>query len=653
MQNYLVLAVIVILAAYLLYAKISLERCVKGCFVKQPPTGNARRFREIFEQASDAIFVVEVLCEGKYRFESLNPAARQAFGPLEKGWERRTLNDVADSVSEHGREHILNALIEHLDLAVESGMPVRYHDAVPVAAEGSVKNYDFNLIPMADDGGMSHILCFARDITSYVLYEQELSKRLDLEERLSGFATSAPGFFYTWKHGRDGSNTMPFASEGIRDLFDLRPEDVEHSIAPINLMIQPDDAARYFEGIAKSAVELSQLIVEFRIRHPAKGELWIESRSKALPGQDGSILWHGFMHDVSERKKMEEDLRLSHERLKEAQRIAQMGSWELAPNCISPSRSDEIFRIFEIAPDQCSRLDETFMGVVHPDDRETVSKVFSELNSHFTPYCIDYRLLFADGRIKHVRERCETHHDPSGKILHSHGTVQDITSIKVVEQQLKDTQDKLRKLLISLELLREDERKRVAWEMHEELGQILAAIKMRIGGLRVRMRKEGLEQDDDSSALIELTDRAIKTVHAIVSDIRPTVLLHGIVASLEWLVVEFNRHPGMICELIVDNEEEDGLSDELATLVFRIVQESLEDAKRQHGVSAVTVSWKTGKGGRFLEISHDGNRFHAESTGSHSLRLFGMHERISAFGGGMQIFQQEGRGVRIAIHFPE
>jgi signal transduction histidine kinase len=611
----------------------------------------SRRYQELFDNSEDAIFVVEVLRDGKYRLESLNAVAEKSIDPHKDGLPGYRFDEIGRLTLNYLRQSILRDLSARLRTAVETGMPVRYEGSFSVMPETLDHIFDFNLIPMADDGGITHILCFARDITPHKRYAQELLERTRLEERLSRFAASAPGFFYSYRHGTDGSNSMPFASEGIYFLFGLQPGDVAESIAPLNLCIHADDMGKVIATIAASAADLSPLSIEFRAQHPLFGEQWIESRAvPELDKNDGSIVWHGFMHDISARKKMEEALVQSSQNLAEAQRIGQMGSWELDLASGAMTCSEEIYRIFEITPDIAGSSFDALLNAVHPDDVEAVKKIYFESLENPRSYNIDHRLLFPDGRVKHVRQCCEVHKESHGKLQHLHGTVQDISAIKVTEQQLKDTQDKLRELMISRELLRENERKRIAWEMHEELGQLLAAAKMRLTGLRTQL-PDAPRLVQESRIIDDLLDKSIRNVHDIVSDLRPTVLLHGAVAALEWLVAECNKHPGIECELKIEGDEDSYVSDELTTLVFRLAQEMLEDVVRHDGVTRILVTWHCDADEYRLSLQHNGDGSITDLAEDKSLNMLGMHERAAGFGGEISVFNTLARHTVIEARF--
>lgn len=141
--------------------------------------------------------------------------------------------------------------------------------------------------------------------------------------------------------------------------------------------------------------------------------------------------------DVTEKWMAEAALKESEQRLNEAQRIAQVGSWELDLASGKLTWSDEIFRLFEIDQTAFGASYEAFLNAIHPEDRERVNQAYTDSMAARTPYEIAHRLRMPDGRIKWVNERCETHYDEQGKAIRSTGTVQDITELKLAEEALR------------------------------------------------------------------------------------------------------------------------------------------------------------------------------------------------------------------------
>lgn len=168
----------------------------------------------------------------------------------------------------------------------------------------------------------------------------------------------------------------------------------------------------------------------------------------AMRSDDGEITGYlGIAQDISERKRVELALRLSREQLEEAQRIARMGSWTLDLRNNQLEWSDEIFRIFELDPARFGASYEAFLNAVHPEDREVVNKAYSDSLENHQPYVITHRLLFPDGSVKYVEERCETLYDDEGQPMLSRGTVQDITTAMEADIAFKGQADQTQAIL--------------------------------------------------------------------------------------------------------------------------------------------------------------------------------------------------------------
>lgn len=160
---------------------------------------------------------------------------------------------------------------------------------------------------------------------------------------------------------------------------------------------------------------------------------WLEVTVLPLDTDDIMLV----CRDDTERRRAQEQREHLLNQLNEAQRLAQLGSWELNLTNARLDWSDEVFRIFEIDPRQFAASYAAFLQLVHPEDRDAVHDAYTSSLQTRAPYCIEHRLQFPDGRIKWVRECGESNFDAQGQPLLSRGTVQDITERKRSDAQIE------------------------------------------------------------------------------------------------------------------------------------------------------------------------------------------------------------------------
>jgi PAS domain S-box-containing protein len=136
--------------------------------------------------------------------------------------------------------------------------------------------------------------------------DADIQERLRLEEQLSKLAETAPGVIHAYRQRPDGTVCFPYANTGIESIYGLKPEDLVHDATPALNLIHPDDANRLKVSIEESARDMSLWRQEFRVRHPRRGEIWVEGCSSPTREPDGGILWQGFLLDITERKQAAE-----------------------------------------------------------------------------------------------------------------------------------------------------------------------------------------------------------------------------------------------------------------------------------------------------------------------------------------------------------
>lgn len=193
-----------------------------------------------------------------------------------------------------------------------------------------------------------------------------------------------------------------------------------------------EECADKFYRLEKQVYSGMPFVTEDQEYKKADGESgWVSNCKYPIRNEGGEIIGlFGIARDITERKNIEGALRKSEARLMLAQRIAHVGNWELDLVSNNLWWSDEIYRIFEVDSNNFGASYESFLAVVHPDDRDMVNSAYLNSLKSRAPYEIEHRLLLQDGRIKYVHERCETMYGSDGAPLRSVGTVQDISEWK-------------------------------------------------------------------------------------------------------------------------------------------------------------------------------------------------------------------------------
>ena len=240
----------------------------------------------------------------------------------------------------------------------------------------------------------------------------------------------------------DGEGRITYVNQAHRDLFGYALDEIP-TVDDWARLAYPDPA--YREGVFSDWRK--RLDAARRLRRPfAPQEVTVQRKdassrdvllAAAFLGDARDDRWVTTLVDVTERNRDAAALRDSEHRLTEAQRIAQVGNWELDLVSGELMWSDETYRIFEVEPVGMPVTSETWLSRVHPDDRTTVDEAFSRSLETGTTYDVTYRLVIAAGRVKHVRERCEITVDGAGRPLRSTGTVQDVTQQVVSDMRLR------------------------------------------------------------------------------------------------------------------------------------------------------------------------------------------------------------------------
>ena len=229
----------------------------------------------------------------------------------------------------------------------------------------------------------------------------------------------------------------------------------------------------------------------------------------------------------------------------------------------------------------------------------------------------------------------------------------EINERRLAEQRLRESELQLRALAARLISVREEERTRIAREIHDELGQVLTGLKMDVMWLRKHIDKEHKPLLEKTETMRRLIDSTMQVVRRISTGMRPEILDDmGLVAAIGWQAKEFQKRLGIRCRVELPAEHPE-LGSALATAVFRIFQEILTNIARHAGASSVSVQLGISKERLTLEVADDGSGIadgavHARE----SLGLLGMQERAQLFGGEVEIRGTPGHGTTVSLAIP-
>jgi len=414
----------------------------------------------------------------------------------------------------------------------------------------------------------------------------------------------------------------------------------------------PEDVARGWpaHSLEVAAREGHYELEGWRVRRDGS-RFWADVVLSAVRDETGELI--GFAkvtRDLTERRQADADLRESESRLQEAQRIARLGSlhWDMRTNAVT--WSDELCRIYGVTQATRPATFEQYLTLVHPDDRALARRATQRALQDHLPFAFDHRIVTAAGdeRTLHVEGRFLVDGQEAPSALSA--TSQDITERKQIEEEVRQSREQLRQLAARLEQAREEERRRLAHEIHDELGGSLTGLKMDVA----RLKRSMADKSDELSALSAAIDLTTQTVRRIATELRPAILDDfGLIATIDWLVNDFQQRMGLAGQFVSELETLD-LGPDANIAVYRVVQESLTNIARHAQATKVQVSVTEVPDCVVLRIADNGQGFLMSAVAQkHSLGLAGMRERVHAFAGVLDIESAPGRGATITVKIPK
>lgn len=231
--------------------------------------------------------------------------------------------------------------------------------------------------------------------------------------------------------------------------------------------------------------------------------------------------------------------------------------------------------------------------------------------------------------------------------------LRDVSAKIRAERELESAREEIRQLALATQTAREQEKARIARELHDELGQALTALKMDVAWLQNNLGSNPAKLATRTQAMSALLDSTMAATRRIASDLRPLILGDlGLEPALEWLVGDFSRRHGVACELQVAPECAD-LAEPVASALYRIVQEGLTNIARHACATGAGVRIYQRGGEVMLTLQDNGRGFDPDSPpreGSYGLK--GIRERVYLLGGQVDLLSGPGRGTIVQVTIP-
>ena len=320
-----------------------------------------------------------------------------------------------------------------------------------------------------------------------------------------------------------------------------------------------------------------------------------------------------------------------------------------------PYLSDGCAALLGVHAGELQEMPERFLQLILPQDRKGYLDSMNASASGLSVWNWEGRIFIdAWNDEKWVNLRATPHilADAQGSVQWD-GIMSNITASKLEQQETARSRARLAELTAHIEQVKEEERTRIAREIHDDLGGNLTAIKMALAMLVNRLPPGQPDLADKAAYVDSLVDRTIDAIHRITLDLRPSILDFGIVAALEWQVAEFDKQMGIRCSFSCHDKDIELASDHAAAL-FRIFQEALTNIAKHARASSVNVTLERRRHEIVLAIADNGVGIApADRLKPQSFGLRGMNERARALGGTMALSQARGGGTIVTIKTKE
>ena len=445
-----------------------------------------------------------------------------------------------------------------------------------------------------------------------------------------------------------------WSPEGLR-IFGLA-EDYDRPLSREDFlaMIHPDDrlAVAFAIAIDRSMASHAPIDLTYRVVRADGAERLIHSLGEIRQDADNSPILTGVCRDITEQRRLLDQLTRSEATLAQAQRIARVASWRWDMRSGTELWSQEINQIL-VAADHPAMTFRRFLEYVHPADRLEVSAAFNPMLAGVAPHALDFRVLASTGEERFIHSLGETIYAEDGQATAIIGTLQDITERKRIEDELATSRDELRDLTNHLQHLQEDERRRISREIHDEFGAVFTAANLSLYRLTGFLQDAPPVARDLVQSTKDMLANAGKALDDIVNGLHPQMLNHlGLVATLDWYIGEFERRSGLRCTRSLPDDTL-AVDDQVALTFFRCLQESLTNIAKHAAATRVRIDFKADGNVYTLNVTDNGRGVEGAALAApDAFGIRGLQARVSTLSGSMRVQRTVPTGTRVTMTIP-
>jgi len=400
-----------------------------------------QRFRSTFENAHIGIVTVDL----KGSIIQANQRMAEMFGYMLAEFQQKHINDFT-------HPDYLDISPRFIQEAISGKTQRGEFEKAYLHRDGHIVWGRVSSTLVKDQGGtplyfISHVL----DMTREKEAEKALQEKLELEQRLAQITQTAPGGLCSFLQRADGTVCMPYVSPSWEELYDVRAADVRDDASIIFQRMHPDDVPHVIQTIQTSADTMTDWRDEFRILNPVKGELWVEGHSTPTRQPDGSLLWNGFITDITARKRAELALQQLNQELEQriAERTAELADlYDYAPcGYHSLDRNGVFLRINNTelrwlgysAGELIGK--KSVLDLMTPEAQQTFFKNFPIFMQRGFLQDLELVLIRKDGSLLPILLNATAVYDSAGNFLMSRSTLIDYTERKLAESERERARD--------------------------------------------------------------------------------------------------------------------------------------------------------------------------------------------------------------------